>query len=244
MALNVAQLAWNAALQIANREQVFVGIGHPALAAMIARRAHAPNIGMLFESGVDGADPSHPPLSTGSTEVATRAARHGDMLDAFSSLQRGRIDLGILGAAQVDPAGNLNSTVIGDYASPKVRLPGSGGAHDIAVLARRVMVVVPHGPRRLVGQVSFTTGPGWHADRHKPVGGVLRRGTVAVVTERGLFRLHGNELVLSAVTAGGSVAHALEGLVWRSGPDSIAELPPLPSDYSSRFDFLPSRSAQ
>jgi len=241
--LSMIQLAWNAATQFVDGERVFVGIGHPALAAMVARRTLAPHISMLFESGVDAADPQRAPLSTGGAEVAAGAARHGDMLDAFADLQQGLIDLGVLGAAQVDRGGNLNSTVVGSYDTPRVRLPGSGGAHDIAVLARRVLVVQPHDPKRLVDKVWFTTCPGWHEGREHPVGGVLRRGPVAVATERGLFTLQQGELVLTAVTAGGTVADALEGLDWRAGSTSLAELPPLPDDLESRFGDLFSGSS-
>lgn len=236
MVVTDLQLAWNAATQLHDGERVFVGIGAPAIAAMIARRSHAPCISMLFESGVDCADPQRVPASTGSHEVASGAALHGSMLDAFSQLQSGRIDVGVLSAAQVDPAGNLNSTVIGSYEQPRVRLPGSGGAHDIAALARRVLVVMPHDPRRLVDQVDFVTCRGWDAARLRRVGGVLRRGPVAMTTERGLFTLQGAELTLSAVTAGGSASWALEGLSW-VGESEVRELPPLPSDAHTRFDF-------
>jgi glutaconate CoA-transferase, subunit B len=154
------RMAWLGAKQIAPHEVVFVGIGAPCQAAMLARRMGNDHMTMIFESGVIGANPDEMPLSTGSPTVAKGAAMITDMLGVFALLQRGRIDLGILSGAEVDAAGNLNSTVIGPYDQPKLRLPGSGGAHDIALLARRVMILMPHDPKRFVSKVDFITSPG------------------------------------------------------------------------------------
>lgn len=193
-------MAWLAARMIRDREVVFVGIGTPGLAAMIARRLHAPGITMIFESGVIGADPAVLPLSTGSPSVAAGAAMIGDMLDAFATLQQGRIDLGVLSGAQVDRAGNLNSTVLGPYGAPKLRLPGSGGAHDIALLARRTLIVMPHDPKRFVPAVDFVTSPGGRAQ--------------AVVTPRAMFDFEGGELRLSGFMPGETPQSVLAGFAW------------------------------
>ena len=230
------QLAWNASLQVRNNERVFVGIGQPMLAAMIAQLTHAPDVHLMFESGVDEAHPKRAGLSTGSAEVATGAARLGSMLDVFAQLQRGDVDLGLLGAAQVDCSGRLNSTVLGDYAQPRIRLPGSGGAHDIVALARRVVVVTVHDPRRLVERVDFIT-----CDRggsHSTGDGDARGGVVAVVTERGMFAREHGQLVLVAVAHGTTEDDALEGISWARGSQPLEEIPPIPNDYLTRFDFL------
>lgn len=234
-----ALMAWHAAHEIHDGEVVFVGIGAPGHAAMIARRHHASQLTMVFESGVMGADPEVLPLSTGSPSVARGAAMHGSMLDVFADLQQGRIDVGLLSGAQVDRHGNLNSTVIGSYASPKVRLPGSGGAHDIAVLARRIVILMPHDPARFVSRVDFVTSPGLLDGRSRKVGQIERAGPVSVVTPRALFRFPGGELTLAALAGGVTPEQALEGFGWSVAvADDLSTLPPFPSDAEARFPFL------
>lgn len=233
-----ALMAWHAASEITDGEVVFVGIGAPGHAAMMARRTHAPAISMVFESGVMGADPRELPLSTGSPSVARDAAMHGSMLDVFSDLQQGRIDVGLLSGAEVDRRGNLNSTAIGGYASPKVRLPGSGGAHDIAVLARRVVIVMPHDPKRFVERVDFVTSPGHRPGRQYDVGGVRREGPVAVVTSRALFRFDDGEMTLAALAPGLTADEALVGFAWPVPRRvELATLLPFPAD-TGAFPFL------
>ena len=231
-------MAWHAAHEIIDGEVVFVGIGAPGYAAMMARRMHAPAISMVFESGVMAADPRELPLSTGSPSVARGAVMHGSMLDVFSELQQGRIDLGLLSAAEVDRRGNLNSTVIGGYDTPKVRLPGSGGAHDIAVLARRVVILMPHNPKRFVERVDFITSPGHLPGRQPHAGGVRRAGPVAVVTSRALFRFDDGEMTLAALAPGLTADEVLAGFAW-SVPRraELAILPPF-SDEAGLFPFL------
>ncbi len=234
-----ALMAWHAAHELVDGEVAFVGIGAPGLAAMIARRHHAPGLAMVFESGVMGADPDVLPLSTGSPSVARNAAMHGSMLDVFADLQQGRIDVGLLSGAEVDRRGNLNSTVIGPYAAPKVRLPGSGGAHDIAVLARRVVILMPHDVRRFVRRVDFITSPGHNPGRTYDAGDVRREGPVAVVTSRAVFRFARGELTLAALAAGTTAAEALHGFAWPiPSRRELSILPPFPGDASTRFPFL------
>ena len=148
------------ALSLKNGDTCFVGIGIPSLAAMVAKRTHAPELVLIYESGAIDANPEISPLSTGSPCIPDSSMMLGDCLDVFGDLQAGRIDIGLLSAAQVDRFGNLNSTVIGDYAKPKLRMVGSGGAHDIASLAPRTIILMPHEPRRFVGFVDFVTSPG------------------------------------------------------------------------------------
>ncbi|ROU02787.1 CoA-transferase subunit beta [Histidinibacterium lentulum] len=201
-----------AARLIPDECRVFVGIGAPCSAAMLARRSHAANIDMIFESGVMGADPPRLPLSTGSPSVAAGALMVGSMLDVFATLQRGEIDIGLLSGAQVDRLGNLNSTVIGDPSAPKLRLPGSGGAHDIAALARDVLILMPHEPRRFVNQVDFVTSPGHVAGRSEATG--LGNGPKAVATDRALFGFPDGEMTLVGHYADIEEDAAVEHVGW------------------------------
>lgn len=206
------RLAWMAASLIPDDCRVFVGIGAPCSAAMLARRNHASKIDMIFESGVMGADPCVLPLSTGSPSVASGALMVGSMLDVFSTLQRGEIDIGLLSGAQVDRRGNLNSTVIGDPSSPKLRLPGSGGAHDIAALARDVLILMPHEPRRFVEKVDFITSPGHVSGRSERAG--LGNGPKAVATDRALFGFLDGEMTLIGRYADIEEDAAVEHVGW------------------------------
>lgn len=203
-----------AARELHDGEVCFVGIGTPSLAALLAKHRHAPRMSLVYESGAIGAEPGILPLSTGSPSVATPTPFLGDCLDVFGALQAGRIEVGILSAAQVDRHGNLNSTFIGGtWEDPKVRLVGSGGAHDIASLVGRLVVVMPHDPRRFVEHVDFVTAPGLLADGTRPAGtqGV---GPVALITDRGRFEFIGGEMTLVGVRDGLSPSDAVEGFPW------------------------------
>src|ERR687885_434060 len=132
-----------AARELQDGEVVFVGIGLPNLACNLARATHAPNLVLIYESGAVGAVPDRLPVSIGDPALVTDSLMVCGMADVFQSLlQNGRIEVGFLGGAQVDRYGNINTTVVGDYAHPKVRLPGSGGAAEIATHAKRILVVV------------------------------------------------------------------------------------------------------
>jgi glutaconate CoA-transferase, subunit B len=141
---------------------VAVGTGVPCAAAMLAQRTHAPNLIVFFEAG--GAAPQLPtmPISVGDSRTFYRALMATSMADIMETCQRGLMDYTFLGGAQIDAYGNLNSTMIGsDYARPKARLPGSGGANDLASLCWRVLVVTNHDPRRFVEKLDFVTTPGY-----------------------------------------------------------------------------------
>lgn len=141
---------------------VAVGTGVPCATAMLAQRLHAPQLTILFEAG--GIAPQLPtmPISVGDSRTFYRAIMATSMADIMESCQRGMIDYTFLGGAQIDPYGNLNSTVLGkDFRRPKVRLPGSGGANDLASLCWRILVVTPHDPRRFVETLDFLTTPGY-----------------------------------------------------------------------------------
>ena len=139
----------------------FVGIGAPSAAANLARRLYAPDLVLIYESGTIGAKPTVLPLSIGDGELAETADAVVSVPEIFAYwLQAGRIDVGFLGAAQIDRFANLNTTVIGNYAAPRVRLPGAGGAPEIMTAARTVLVVMRHGPEAFVERVDFVTSPG------------------------------------------------------------------------------------
>src|SRR5438552_40839 len=167
----------------------FVGIGLPSLAANLARATHAPGCVLIYESGTIGAKPKTPPLSIGDGELAETADTVVSVPEMFAYwLQGGRIDVGFLGAAQIDRHGNLNSTVIGPYERPKVRLPGGGGAPEIARSAREVFVMLRQNRRTFVERLDFLTSVG---DRVK-----------LVVTDLGLLEPRDGELTLTHVHPG------------------------------------------
>jgi glutaconate CoA-transferase subunit B len=167
----------------------FVGIGLPSTAANLARRTHAPNLVLIYESGTIGAKPVRLPLSIGDGELAVTADAVVSVPEIFNYwLQPGRIDVGFLGAAQIDRFANINTTVIGDYRAPKVRLPGAGGAPEIAASCREVIVVVRHNTRTFVEKVEFVTSVGFgsgRGDRERL--GLSGRGPVKVITDLGLL---------------------------------------------------------
>lgn len=140
---------------------VVVGTGAPCAAAMLAQKTTAPNLTLMFEAG--GVGPLLPsmPISVGDSRTFFRGVMATSMADIMETCQRGMVDYTFLGGAQIDRYGNLNSTLIGDYDSPTVRLPGSGGANDLGALCRRTLVITPHDPRRFVERVDFVTTAGY-----------------------------------------------------------------------------------
>lgn len=172
-----------ASREIKDHEVAFIGTGLPMLAAYVAKAMHAPNVTMLFESGIVNPDPVHMASGVGDFPLLYHAPKVVGLSYVFGLLQRGKVDLGFLGAAEVDQYGNINSTVIGDYHHPKVRLPGSGGANDIASLAKRTVIIVPHQPRKFPENLSYLTTPG-HLDgagaRQRE--GLKGNGPVRVIT--------------------------------------------------------------
>lgn len=166
---------------LAGRRVCFVGIGLPNIAVTLAQRTVAPDVELMYESGVYGARPARLPLSIGDPCLVTGAVAAMSMVELFQYyLQGGLVDVGFLGAAQIDRYGNLNTTVIGkDYHKPKVRLPGSGGACDIALNAKEVLVLMRQSRRSFVDRVDFVTSPG------RPAGG--RLGLTKVITDLGVL---------------------------------------------------------
>ena len=207
----------NAARLLRDGDVVFVGVGLPNLACNLARRTHAPDLVMIYEAGVIGAQPARLPLSIGDPTLVSGALAVCSMYDIFALyLQRGNIDVGFLGGAQIDRFGNINATVIGDYAHPKVRLPGSGGSMEIAAWADRCYVMTPHQKRRFPERVDFRTSAGFLGGRAERQAANLRgAGPVAVVTDLGMLEPDENgELILTALHPGKEVAQVRENTGW------------------------------
>jgi glutaconate CoA-transferase subunit B len=211
-------MAITAARELRDGEVVFVGIGLPNLAANLAKRTHAPNLVMIYEAGVIGANPSRLPLSIGDPCLVSGSKSVCSMFDVFSLyLQAGRIDVGFLEGAQIDKFGNINSTVIGDYKTPKVRLPGSGGACEIASLAKRILMVTTHEKRKFPDKVDFLTSPGFLRGRKereqlKLEGG----GPETVITDLGVMKFDKDtgEMTLVSVHAGVKVEEVRQNTGW------------------------------
>lgn len=178
---------------------VFVGVGLPNLACNLAKRLHAPSLQMVYEAGIFDANPERQALSIGDPCLVAGASCVTSISEIFLLyLQRGLIDVGFLGGAQIDRYGNLNTTVIGDYSHPAVRFPGSGGACDIATLAKRVFIIGRQSRRSFVGRVDFVTSPGYLPGGGRPKG-APGAGPQLVVTDLGVysFRDSGEMIVTS-----------------------------------------------
>src|SRR6201986_1452609 len=153
-----------AARRLRDSGSVFIGVGRPSTAAILAKMVHNPDLVLVYESGTIGAKPYHVPLSIGDGELAATADAVVSVVEMFNYwIIAGRIDVAFLGAAQVDRFANLNSTTIGDYDHPKTRLPGAGGAPEIAASCGEVVVVAPHSKRTFVDKLDFVTTVG-HGD--------------------------------------------------------------------------------
>jgi glutaconate CoA-transferase subunit B len=206
-----------AARELGDGEVVFVGIGLPNLACNLARATHAPNLVLIYESGAVGAVPERLPVSIGDPALVTGSLMVCGMADVFQYfLQNGRIEVGFLGGAQVDRWGNINTTVIGNYAHPKVRLPGSGGATEIAAHAQRTLVMAKLDPRVFPEQVDFLTSPG-HRCRGRPRRelGLPGAGPVKVITDKAILEADGTgELVLVALYPGVRAEQVKAGVGW------------------------------
>lgn len=224
-------MAIAAARELRDRTVCFVGIGLPSTAANLARLTHAPGTVLVYESGTIGAKPRSLPLSIGDGELAETADAVVPVPEIFNYwLQGGRVDVGFLGAAQIDRFGNLNSTVIGDYDTPKVRLPGGGGAPEIAAMAREVIVIMRQSPRAFVEQLEFRSSVGYGdgpGDRERL--GLPGGGPTVVITDLGVLRPDPElrELTLAQLHPGVSVEQATEATGWplRVAPD-VAQTPP------------------
>jgi glutaconate CoA-transferase subunit B len=213
-------MAVAAARRLRNGTVCFVGIGLPSRAANLARATHAPDCVLVYESGTIGAKPAHLPLSIGDGELAETADAVVSVPEIFGYwLQGGRIDVGFLGAAQIDRFGNLNSTVIGPYDRPRVRLPGAGGAPEIAAWCRETFVMLKQSPRTFVEELDFRTTAG---------AGIGGAGVTCVVTDLGVLEPDGGELTLTELHPEATVEQAREATGWdlRVGPSLRTSAPP------------------
>lgn len=209
-------MAVEAARRLHDGDVCFVGIGLPSLAANLARATHAPGCVLIYESGTIGAKPTELPLSIGDGELAETADAVVSVPEMFAYwLQGGRVDIGFLGAAQIDRRGNLNSTVIGDYERPRVRLPGGGGAPEIATSAGKVFVMLEQSRRTFVERLDFKTSIG---DRVR-----------VVVTDLGVLEPDGDgELTLMQVHPGVEAEQVREATAWElrvAGDVSVTTAP-------------------
>src|SRR5918999_487351 len=218
-----------AARELHDHETVFVGIGLPNLACNLARATHAPSLVLIYESGAVGAVPERLPVSIGDPALVTGSLMVCGMADVFQSLlQNGRIEVGFLGAAQVDRYGNINTTVVGDYQHPSVRLPGSGGAAEIAIHARRTVVVGRVGRKSFPERVDFITSPGNRiGERSRRELGMPGAGPGTIVTDKAVLAAdpETGELVLSSLYPGVTVDEVRAGIGWdlrcRAQPSTV-----------------------
>jgi glutaconate CoA-transferase subunit B len=223
-----------AARRLSGVGRVFIGVGRPSTAALLARRVHNPELILVYESGTIGAKPEHIPLSIGDGELALTADAVVSVPEMFNYwIGPGRIDVAFLGAAQVDRYANLNSTVIGDYEHPKTRLPGAGGAPEIASSCGEVIVIAPHSKRTFVQRLDFVTtvgfgdGPGARERL-----GFRGRGPSAVITDLGVLEPHPEtkQLVLTEIHPGVEPEHVREQTGWELEIASDLQTTPPPTE--------------
>ncbi len=205
-----------AARQLRDGEVAFVGIGLPNLACNLARRRHAPGLVLIYESGAVGAVPERLPISIGDPALVTDSLSVCSMFDIFSYyLQGGLIDVGFLQGSQIDRFGNINTTVIGDYERPAVRLPGSGGACEIASLARRVLVITPQTRRTFPEKVDFITSPGFiDGPSTRRSLGLSGGGPAMVITDLGCYEFEDGEMVLTSLHPGHTLEEVRSNTGW------------------------------
>jgi glutaconate CoA-transferase, subunit B len=219
-----------AARELRDGEVVFVGIGLPNLACNLARATHAPNLVLIYESGAVGAEPERLPVSIGDPSLVTGSLMVCGMADVFQCLlQNGRIEVGFLGGAQIDRFCNINTTVVGDYSKPSVRLPGSGGAAEIAIHARRTLVIGRLSRRAFPEAVDFITSPGQRIrGRSRREFGMPGAGPVKVVTDKAILEAEpeSGELVVTALYPGIGLDEVRAGVGWdlraKSGMTEVA----------------------
>ena len=221
-----------AARELGNGEVVFVGIGLPNLACNLARALQAPDLVLIYESGAVGAVPERLPVSIGDPSLVTGSLMVCSMADVFQLfLQNGKIEVGFLGGAQVDRYGNINTTVIGGYEKPKVRLPGSGGAAEIAVHAQRVLIISRLNPRAFPAELDFLTSPGQRCKgKTRQELGMPGAGPVKVITDKGILESdpESGEMVLTALYPGVTLEDVKANVGWplQSRPELGLVAPP------------------
>lgn len=223
-----------AARELKDKETVLVGVGIPNLAANLAKKLQAPGLNMVYESGAVGSNPSRMPLSIGDPCLVTGAKSVCSMYEQFAYyLQGARIDVGFLGGAQIDKYGNINSTVIGDYKAPKVRLPGSGGACDIASNVKKIIVITPHEKRRFVEKVDFKSSPGFVDGKENwRKLGLQGGGPYAVITNLCTMKFDEatGEMTVVALQPGVTIEKVQENTPWKLKVADKLETTPAPTE--------------
>jgi glutaconate CoA-transferase subunit B len=223
MTIAASRMMWNGCV-------CFVGIGLPSAASNLARLTHAPGIVLIYESGTIGTKPGVLPLSIGDEDLAETAECLVSIPEIFTYwLQAGRVDVGFLGAAQIDRFANLNTTTIGDYGRPKIRLPGAGGAPEIAAHARETYVMLRQSPRSFVDKLDFTTSAGYIGDiATRRAAGARGDGPQNVITDLGILKPDSNgEMTLTHLYEGVSVADAVAATGWPLAvADNIQQVEP------------------
>ena len=232
-----------AARELAGQRVCFVGVGLPNIAVNLAKRTVTPDLELVYESGVFGARPARLPLSIGDPTIVTGATSVVSMWDLFSLyLQGGLVDVGFLGAAQVDRFGNINSTVIGDYDSPVTRLPGRGGACEIAINARQVFLIMRQSKRSFVEAIDFRTSPGnlggaENAERIRREQGWLGRGPSVVVTDLAIWHFdEAGEMRLDSLHPGVSLDDVRAATGWE--PKVAARLATTPAPTADELRLI------
>jgi glutaconate CoA-transferase subunit B len=233
-----------AARELAGQRVCFVGVGLPNIAVNLAKRTVAPDLELVYEAGVFGARPARLPLSIGDPTIVTGATAVTSMFELFSYyLQGGLIDVGFLGAAQIDRFGNINTTVIGDdYAHPSTRLPGSGGACEIAINARRVFVIMRQSKRSFVERIDFRTSPGnlggaAGAASIRREQGWLGSGPSVVVTDLAVYHFdETGEMRLDALHPGATLEAVRDTIGWE--PKVAPELATTPEPTAEELRFI------
>jgi glutaconate CoA-transferase subunit B len=216
-----------AARSLAGKRSCFIGVGRPSTAAILARMVHNPKLVLVYESGTIGAKPYRVPLSIGDGELAETADLVVSVPEMFNYwIGPGRVQVAFLGAAQVDRHANLNSTVIGDYDQPKTRLPGAGGAPEIATGCEEVVVIAAHSPRTLVERLDFRTTTGAR--------------TTQVITDLGVLEPRGAELTLTALHPGVTAEQARDATGWelRVADDVAETMPPTAEERAALEELL------
>jgi glutaconate CoA-transferase subunit B len=227
-----------AARALAGERVVFVGVGPPNIACNLAKRTCSPDLELVYESGVFGAFPARLPLSIGDPTLVSGATSVVGMADLFMYyLQGGRIECAFLGAAQIDRFGNLNTTVIGDYRHPKVRLPGSGGACEIAIHARKVYVIMPLSKRGFVEKLDFTTSPGHLSGTpgERQAAGMPGAGPQLVITDKAVFETREGEITLTSIHPGYELEAITQEVSWPLKIASDLQATPVPGKEELRL---------
>jgi glutaconate CoA-transferase subunit B len=220
-----------AAREISDRDVVFVGMRLPIIAFGVARLTHAPEAVGIFECGIVRNAPADEMLYTmGDPGNQKGAAWTTGLIQVMGQLQKGRVDTGFIGGAEVDRFGNINTSYIGDFKNPEVKLPGSGGGADIAAMAKKLLVIMTHEKRRLVEKVSYVTSPGYLGGGNgRAKAGLSQGGTAAVITDRCILRPYGpdHELHVVGLHPGNRFEEIRENTGWDVKPSpEIGEIPP------------------